>query len=131
MVCWNQIVNAVWTVLPFVGLGSIVTILIRILGWLNLFPRFKYVGYEVHQYEHYRILRRTVNFKVKHSLGFWSSKIKASLKISSLPEKWWLSWKDTANPPEIELAPFEEAYVRILSVNEDDSTIAVPLAVQN
>src|SRR3989304_11827 len=131
MVCLNQFLLAL---VQFVGGPAVVIgVTVKVLGWLNLYPVFQYMGDEVHQYSWYGRTRRTVNAKIRLRLGFWSTEIQASLRLAKdgkdLDPKYWLAWDEEMNPAKTKIAPRHVAWVRVLSVDEHDKTTGVPLSV--
>jgi len=130
MICWNQLLEFIrWLAVP----AAVFAVIVKLLGWFNLVPHFRYVDFEVHQYPWFGKMRRWINFKIQYKFGLWPTTVQASLILfkdgKALPEKYWLSWKEPMNPPEIKIAPFHEAWVRILSVDETDKSTSIPLSV--
>jgi len=131
MVCLNQLLLAL---IQFVGGPAVVIgVAVRVLGWLNLFPVFQYMGYEVHQYPWYGRVRRTVHAKIRLRVAFWSTEVQASLRVVKegklLDQKYWLAWVEDMNPGTTKIAPFHVAWVRVLSVDEHDKITGIPLSV--
>jgi hypothetical protein len=132
MACLPQLL---WNLLQLAGISLLAGGVIRVLGYLGLFPIFEYIGYEVHQYPWNGQMRRTVNAKIQSRFSIWPTEIQAELKLArggeTIDEKNWLAWEDTMNPDKIKLPWRHTAWVRVLSVNEDDNSIGVPLSIGN